>query len=76
MMKILQDAIDKVKTLSPKRQAYAAEMLEPIAAAGDGVYRLSDEERLLVRQALNELDRGEVASEKDVRGVFDKYRGA
>lgn len=76
MMKVLQDAIEKVKTLSPKRQEYAAEVLEQIAAAGDGVYRLSDEERLLVREALDELDRGEFASEKDARGVFDKYRGA
>lgn len=76
MMKVLQDAIEKVKTLSPERQEYAAEVLEQIAAAGDGVYRLSDEERRLVREALDELDRGEFASEQDVRAVFDKYRGA
>ena len=74
MMKVLEQAIEKVKALSKERQEYAAEVLEQIAEAGDGVYRLSDEERLLVRQGLAELDRGETASEADVRAVFDKHR--
>jgi predicted transcriptional regulator len=74
MIKALEEAIEKVKALSEERQAYAAEVLEQIAAAGDEVYRLSDEERRLVREGLAELDRGEVASEEEVRAVFDKYR--
>jgi predicted transcriptional regulator len=74
MMKVLADAIEKVKKLSPERQEYAAEVLEEIAAAGDEVYKLSDEERRLVQEGLAELDRGEVASEEEVRAVFDKYR--
>jgi hypothetical protein len=74
MIKALEQAIEKVKTLSPERQEYAAEVLEQIAAAGDKVYHLSDEERRLVREGLAELDRGEFASEADVRAVFDKYR--
>lgn len=74
MIKVLEQAIDKVKVLSEERQRYAAEVLEKIAAAGDEVYQLTDEERRLVREGLDELDRGEVASEADVRAVFDKYR--
>lgn len=74
MMKVLEQAIEKVKTLSRERQEYAAEVLEQIAEAGDAVYQLSDEERSLVREGLAELDRGEVASEEEVRAVFDKYR--
>lgn len=74
MMKVLADAIEKVKKLSPERQQYAAEVLEQIAESGDEIYRLSDEERRLVQQGLDELDRGEAASESDVRAVFDKYR--
>ncbi len=73
-MKVLEQAIEKVKALSKERQEYAAEVLEQIAEAGDGVYRLSDEERRLVREGLGELDRGETASEADVRAVFDKHR--
>ena len=74
MMKVLEDAIEKVKKLPPERQEYAAEVLEQIAEAGAGVYTLSDEERRLVREGLAELERGEAASEADARAVFDKYR--
>lgn len=75
MIKALEQAIEKVKALPQERQEYAAEVLEKIASADDGVYPLSDEERRLVREGLAELDRGEVASEAAVRAVFDKYRG-
>jgi DNA-binding protein H-NS len=74
MIKVLEQAIEKVKALSTERQEYAAEVLEQIADAGNAVYHLSDEERRLVREGLAELDRGEVATESEVRAVFDKYR--
>ena len=74
MIKTLEQAVEKVKKLSKERQEYAAEVLEQIALAGDGVYALTDEERRLVREGLDELDRGEVATEAEVRTVFDKYR--
>ncbi len=74
MIKVLEQAIEKVKALSTERQEYAAEVLEQIADAGDAVYHLSDEERRMVREGLAELDRGEVATEAEVRAVFDKYR--
>ena len=74
MINVLEQAIEKVKTLSKERQEYAAEVLEQIAAAGDAVYSLSDDERQLIHEGLAELDRGDAASEADVRAVFDKYR--
>ena len=74
MIKALEQAIEKVKKLSRERQEYAAEILEQIAETDDKVYALSDEERRLVREGLAELDRGEVATDAEVRAVFDKYR--
>lgn len=74
MIKVLEQAIEKVKALSTERQEYAAEVLEQIADAGDAVYHLNDEERRMVREGLAELDRGEIATETEVRAVFDKYR--
>jgi predicted transcriptional regulator len=74
MIKVLEQAVEKVKKLSKERQEYAAEVLEQIAEAGDGVYSLTDEERRLVREGLAELDRGEVATDAEVRSVYDKYR--
>lgn len=74
MSKTLEQAVEKVKKLSQERQDYAIDVLEQIADAGDSVYALSDEERKLVREGLDELDRGEVATDAQVRTVFDKYR--
>ena len=74
MIKVLEQAIEKVRKLPKEQQEYAAEVLEQIAETGDAIYSLSDEERRLVREGLEELDRGEVASEAEVRAVFDKYR--
>jgi predicted transcriptional regulator len=74
MIKALETAIDKVRSLSEQRQLYAAEMLEQIASAPDDIAGLSDHELALVEEGLAELDRGEVASEAEVRAVFDKYR--
>ena len=69
MIKVLEQAIDKVKGLSKERQEYVAEVLEEIAAEGD-VYHLTDEERRLVREGLAELDRGERASDAEVDAVL------
>jgi hypothetical protein len=74
MIKALQQAVEKVKKLSAERQEYAAAVLEQIAEAGDGIYILTDEERRLVREGLDQLDRGDVATDAEVRAVFDKYR--
>ena len=74
MTKSLEQAVEKVKKLSKERQDYAAEVLDLIAEAGDEVYMLTDEERRLVREGLDELARGETATDAEVRAVFDKYR--
>jgi hypothetical protein len=75
MIKALEQAVEKVKKLSEERQEYAAAVLEQIAASDDGIYTLTDEERRLVREGLEQLDRGDVATDAEVRAVFDKYRG-
>src|SRR4030095_4084462 len=55
MIKVLEQAVEKIKALSRERQEYAAEVLEQIADAGDDVYRLSDEERRLVREGYDDI---------------------
>lgn len=74
MIKVLADAIEKVKKLSPKRQQYTAEVLEQIAESGDEIYRLSDEERRLVQEGLDELDAGRVVSDKDMAAFWARHR--
>ena len=74
MIKVLEQAIEKVKALSPERQAYAAEVLEQIAESGDGVYRLSDEERRLVREGLADLDAGRVVPDDVMAAFWARHR--
>jgi len=74
MVEALEQAIEKVKKLSKERQEYAAEVLEQIAEAGDGIYVLTDEERRLVREGLAELDCGEFATDAEVEAAYARFR--
>lgn len=74
MIKVLEEAVEKVKVLSKERQEYAAEVLEHIAAAGDEVYHLSDEERRLVREGLADLDAGRIVSAEDMETFWARHR--
>lgn len=73
MIKILEAAIEKVKTLSEERQRYAAHVLEQIAST-DEVYRLTDEERRLVREGLADLDAGRTVPEADMEAFWQRHR--
>jgi hypothetical protein len=74
MIKNLEEAIEKVKTLSEERQRYAAHVLEQIAGARDDVYRLSDEERRLIREGTADLDAGRVVSAPDMHAFWRRNR--
>ena len=74
MIKSLENAVQKLSAQSEQRQRYAAAVLERIASAPDDIHVLSEAERHLVEEGLAELDKGEVATEAEVRAVFDKYR--
>ena len=73
MNKPLERAIEKVKSLSAERQAYAAEVLEQIAAAGDAVYRVSDEERQMIQEGLDDLDAGRIVSDADMTAFWQRH---
>jgi hypothetical protein len=74
MNKVLEQAIDKVKTLSDERQLYAARVLEQIANSGSGVYQLDPEERRLVSEGLDDLDAGRVVSGADMAAFWNRNR--
>lgn len=74
MIKALESAIDKIKTLSEERQRYAAEVLERIAAAGDHIQKLTDEERRMVRRGLDDLDAGRIIPDADMEAFWDRNR--
>ena len=73
MTKVLEEAINKIRELPEDRHPYAATMLELIAAQDKGVYRLSPEERTEVQAGLDEIARGEIATDQEVAAMWKRF---
>jgi hypothetical protein len=72
MMKVLEAAIEKIKKLPEDRQAYVAEVLEQIAAAGSDVFAVPDDHRAAVLEGLGQAERGEFVSDEDMAALWKK----
>lgn len=72
MIKVLKEAIEKVKRLPEDRQAYAAEVLEQIAAQEEGVFEIPDEHIAAVMEGLDQARRGEFASDEESDALLNK----
>jgi DNA-binding protein H-NS len=72
MIKVLEQAIEKVRKLPEDRQAYAAEVLEQIAAQQEGVFEIPDEHIAAVMEGLEQAERGEFASDKEIDALLNK----
>jgi predicted transcriptional regulator len=71
-MKILEDAIEKVRKLPEERQAYVAELLEQIAAAGSGPFTVPEEHRAAVLEGLAQAERGELMNDDEMAALWTK----
>ena len=70
------DAVLKRAQSWPKsRRADAAQLLLALEAQGTEPYVLSDEERADIEAALDEVSRGEIATEAEVAAVFARHKG-
>jgi predicted transcriptional regulator len=72
MIKVLEDALDKVRRLPADRQAYVAEVLEQIAAAGDDLLIVPEGHRAAVHEGLEQAERGEFVSDEDMATLWKK----
>jgi hypothetical protein len=72
MTKVLEDAIEKVRKLPEDRQAYAAELLEQLAAAGDDAFVVPEAHRAAVLEGLGQARRGEFVSEDEMAALWEK----
>ena len=70
MIKVLEQAIDKVKSLDADRQAYAASVLEDIVS--DAVFIIPPEHQAALDEALAQVDRGERASGTGMAALWKK----
>ena len=72
MNKVLEDAIEKVRKLPEDRQAYVAEVLEQIAAAGSDPFIVPEAHRVAVLEGLGQAERGEFVSDEEMAALWKK----
>jgi len=72
MTKVLEDAIEKVRRLPEDQQAYVAEILEQIAAAGSDPFVVPESHRAAVFEGLAEAERGEYVSDEEMAALWKK----
>jgi predicted transcriptional regulator len=72
MTKVLEDAIEKVRKLPEERQAYVAEVLEQIAAAGSDVFTVPKAHREAVIEGFAQAERGEFMSDDEMAVLWKK----
>jgi predicted transcriptional regulator len=66
--------LERVRTWPQARQEDAALLLLAMEAQDTEPYRLSEEERAEIDEALEEVARGEVASDEEVAAVFNRVQ--
>jgi hypothetical protein len=71
--KRLQDAFEAAKAWPADRQEAAADVLEHMNRLVTAPYKLSDEERADLEEALAEAQRGEFASDAEVAAMFARH---
>ena len=75
MIDALEIAIEKLKRLPEDKQAYAAEVIEEIAASEEDVFRIPRDHLPGVLEGLAQAERGEFASEEEVeRALRRRWR--
>jgi len=70
MLKSLETAIEKIKKLTPERQAYAAHVLDQIAADDGAPFQVPEDHRAGVLEGLEQMKRGERAPSDAVEALL------
>ena len=74
MTTLLEQAIERMRTLPPEAQDDIARVLLRLAGDSGTIYRLTAEEEAALIAADAEIARGELATGAEVDAVFSKYR--
>ena len=72
MTKMMREAIAVLEELPEEKQETLARAILDYASHDDDVYHLTDEECADVRAGLAEIERGEIATEAEVRAVYKR----
>jgi predicted transcriptional regulator len=73
MTKLFEHAVDVARGLPPEVQDDLARVLLELAGEDQAVVELTPEEEASLRESLAQADRGEFATDEEVRTVWAKY---
>jgi hypothetical protein len=73
MTKLLDKALERVRAWPKDRQDDAARLLLAMDRRDAEPYKLTPRERAEIDAALDEAERGELASDEDVAAVFQRF---
>lgn len=72
MTKMMREAIAVLRDLPEERQEVIARAILDFSSNDDEIYHLTGDERREVRAGLAEIERGEIASDRDVAVVYQR----
>jgi len=70
----IEQIFERVRSRPPERQERAADLLLALEEQGTGVHESTDAELAEIEGAEAQAERGEFASAKEVKALFDRYR--
>jgi hypothetical protein len=73
MTKLLEQAVETVRGLPPEVQDDLARILLQLAGKDQPVVQLSADEEAVLAESLAQADRGEFATDEQVRAIWAKY---
>jgi hypothetical protein len=76
MTNAARQLLERVASWPDEDIAKLEEAAREIEALRSGEYRATEDELRAIDEAIAELDRGEVASDAQVRAAYAKFRGA
>jgi hypothetical protein len=74
MTKLMERALEAIRTWPAERQDDAAELLLALDRLGTGSYHASLEELAAIDEALAQVERGEQATDAEVKAAFARFR--
>ena len=74
MTKLLERAVETMRAMPPEIQDEFARMLLQFAGEDQPVIQLTAEEEASFEESLAQADRGEFATDEQVRKIWAKYR--
>ena len=73
MTKQLQELMERVKKWPQWRQRDVVHLLQRMEKSGTEIYHLSDEERELIDEGLEQADRGEFVSDENMQKFWNRH---